>query len=286
MFASFNPGHVGISANLREGLALAQNHGFTGFDAQLNQIHDGVSSIGAAGVRDLYVEHQQRVGAWNLPFMPYRVTDSEWRDGITAMTAKLPSAKAIGAERAAMWIMPSHDELTYRQNFDHHVARFQPIARRLADHGMRLGLEFIGPETTLKRARYPFVRSVRETLELADAIGPNVGLLLDSWHWHTAAGTRADLEHLTKDNLVHIHVNDAPAGVELPDYIDNRRKLPGTTGVIDIKGFMAALARVKYDGPVTAEPFDPEVNALPTAQAAALTAKTTRFAVALAYEES
>ena len=31
MFASFNPGHVGISVPLEEGLVMAESHGFGGF---------------------------------------------------------------------------------------------------------------------------------------------------------------------------------------------------------------------------------------------------------------
>jgi len=45
---------------------------------------------------------------------------------------------------------------------------------------------------------------------------------------------------------------------------------------------MQALAVAGYDGPVTAEPFDREVSALPAGESAALTARTTREAVARA----
>jgi sugar phosphate isomerase/epimerase len=45
---------------------------------------------------------------------------------------------------------------------------------------------------------------------------------------------------------------------------------------------MQALAAAGYDGPVTAEPFDAELNALPAEEAAARTARATRSAVARA----
>jgi sugar phosphate isomerase/epimerase len=179
-----------------------------------------------------------------------------------------------------MWILSGSDERSYDDNFAFHVARFRPVAQLLAEHGIRLGLEFIGPETFLCSFKYPFVRSVASILQLARAIGPNCGLLIDAWHWHCAGGTRGDLRGLTRDLLVHVHVDDAPAGVPRAELIDNRRKLPCTTGVIDIDGFMQALADADYDGPVTAEPFDSELNALPAEEAAARTAKATRAAVA------
>jgi sugar phosphate isomerase/epimerase len=282
MFASFNPGHVGISVSLREGLALAERHGFGGFDAQLNAIHEEVTAHGVEALRYLYIQHGLRVGAWNLPFMPYRVSEDEWKRWLEKLPPLLASANSFGARRAGMWILPGSDDLGYEENFEFHVKRFQPIARLLADQNIRLGLEFIGPQTSFDGFKNPFIRSISSTLELAQAIGPNVGLLLDAWHWHTAGGAREDLKLLTRDNLVHIHVDDAPDGIPINELVDNRRRLPCTTGVIDIDGFMQGLADAGYDGPVTAEPFDPEINALPTNESATRTAKTTRSAVARA----
>lgn len=280
MFASLNPGHIGVKASLREGLALAERHGFGGYDASLPQLHEEVAEHGPAAVRELFQRHGLRVGAWNLPFMPYRVSEAELRQGLEKLAPMVRSAAAVGAVRAAMWIMPGDDERPFDENFAFHVERFRPVARLLADHGVRLGLEFVGPEATLRKFRHPFVRSLAGTIELAQAIGPNCGLLLDAWHWHCVGGTREELGVLTRDLLVHVHVDDAPAGVPRNELIDNRRKLPCTTGVIDIDGFMGALADAGYDGPVTAEPFDAEVNAMEAEQAVALTAKTTRQAVA------
>lgn len=285
MFASLNPGHVGIhNLTLQESLALAERHGFGGLDAQLAPLHEAVSRHGATAVRDLYYQHGLRIGAWNLPFMPYRVSEEEWRVEMGKLPPQLASVHALGARRAAMWILSGSDERAYEENWAFHVARFQPIARLLAEHNLRLGLEFIGPLTSQQKFKHPFIRSLREIIDLGRAIGPNCGVLIDAWHWHAAGGTRDDLKLLTHENLVHVHIDDAPTGIPRDELIDNRRKLPCTTGVIDIDGFMQALASACYDGPVTAEPFDAGVNALPPTEAAALTAKTTRDAVARAGE--
>jgi len=42
--------------------------------------------------------------------------------------------------------------------------------------------------------------------------------------------------------------------------MDNRRQLPVTSGVIDMKGFINALVKIGYDGPVECEPFDQELK--------------------------
>ncbi|UCE48261.1 MAG: sugar phosphate isomerase/epimerase, partial [Phycisphaerales bacterium] len=86
------------------------------------------------------------------------------------------------------------------------------------------------------------------------------GLLLDSWHWYTSHGTVEELLQLSGKDVVHVHVNDAPAGIEVDRQIDNRRQLPVTSGVIDTKGFINALVKIDYDGPVECEPFDQELR--------------------------
>jgi sugar phosphate isomerase/epimerase len=178
---------------------------------------------------------------------------------------KLPREAAIlqqlGVTRVTTWIMPGHGELTYLQNFAQHKARLSEAARVLNDHGLRLGLEFVGPRTSRARNRFPFICAQRDMMELVDAIGtPNVGLLMDSWHWYTSHGTVEELLTLSNKDIVHVHVNDAPAGVPVDQQADNRRALPLTTGVIDMKGFINALVRIGYDGPVECEPFDQQLR--------------------------
>jgi len=98
-------------------------------------------------------------------------------------------------------------------------------------------------------------------MELIVAIDtPNVGLLMDSWHWYTSQGTVEELLTLSNKDVVHVHVNDAPAGLAVDEQVDNRRALLVTTGVIDMKGFINALVRIGYEGPVECEPFDQQLR--------------------------
>jgi sugar phosphate isomerase/epimerase len=90
----------------------------------------------------------------------------------------------------------------------------------------------------------------------------NVGLLLDIWHLYTSYGTNDQVRELRNDDVVVVHINDAPAGVAVDEQIDNVRALPGETGVLDITGFLQALRAIGYDGPVTAEPFSQRVREL------------------------
>ena len=108
---------------------------------------------------------------------------------------------------------------------------------------------------------------MNEMLEFTKECGPNVGLLLDAWHWYTSHGTLDELRRLKAEQVVYVHVNDAPRGVEVDQQIDNVRDLPGATGVIDIAGFLRTLRQLGYEGPVTPEPFKKDLANLPSDEA-------------------
>ena len=139
------------------------------------------------------------------------------------------------------------------------------------------------PATSRAGKKHPFIHDMKGMLELADAIGTgNVGLLLDCWHWYCSRGTPDDILALRPEQVVHVHVNDAPAGVQIDRQLDHRRAMPAETGVIDVAAFLGALETIGYDGPVMAEPFSEKVRSLPPDQAVRLTAEALGKAFAAA----
>ena len=147
------------------------------------------------------------------------------------------------------------------------------MAEILQDHGIRLGIEFIGPKTFRNGKKFEFIYGLTDTLKLCTDLGPNTGLLLDLWHWYTSHGTQAELDNLTNQQVVAVHINDAPAGIPVDEQMDLVRCLPGETGVLDIAGFLKALQRAGYDGPVTIEPFSKRVNEMAPQDALRTTAE-------------
>jgi sugar phosphate isomerase/epimerase len=124
-------------------------------------------------------------------------------------------------------------------------------------------LEFLGPKTLYASLKYEFIHDMKSMLEMGAEMGGNVGLLLDCWHWYTSGATKADILALKPEQVVYVHVNDAPAGVGMDEFVDNVRGLPGETGVIPIADFLQALQTIGYDGAVTPEPFKKELGDLP-----------------------
>ena len=89
------------------------------------------------------------------------------------------------------------------------------------------------------------------------------------------------MKALSQSQVVYVHINDAPAGIDVDEQLDDVRHLPGESGVIDLVGFLQALNEIGYDGPVAVEPFDSALAALsPTERVlSAATACTQRFAL-------
>jgi sugar phosphate isomerase/epimerase len=260
-FKNFSPGHIGVRADQRQALDYAVKYGFEGIAPSEGEFEsESAAEIGEwlATMKDKGV----RYGAAGLS-VEFRRDDARFRSDLAQYPKRAGLLKQLGVTRVATWLLPGSDDLTYLENFKQHETRLREVAKVLKDSGIRLGLEFVGPRTTRERFRFPFACAQRDMMELVTAIGTdNVGLLLDSWHWYTSHGTVEELMQLSNRDIVHVHVNDAPSGAAVDQQVDNRRELPVTTGVIDMKGFINALVKIGYDGPVEVEPFDQELRKL------------------------
>ena len=260
MFRNLSPGAIGIRTDLAGAIDLAQRHGWQGLDLPTGEAVRLAAERTPDDVAALFEQARLRLGGWGLP-INWR-TDYD-RAALATLDQHAALAQRLGCTRVYTALPPASDELPFRENFDRHVAQFRPIAEVLAAHGCRLGLEFVGQRTKREDQRYGFIYSLEGMLCLAQAIGPNVGLLLDSYHWYCSLGTLADIRALRVEDVVYVHINDAPDGVAVEAQLDLVRRLPTATGVIDLAGFMGALREVGYAGPVTPEPFEQRLKELP-----------------------
>ncbi len=252
-------GHIGVRANQRQVLDYAVKYGFDSITPSLSEFQNKSVSEISEWVQ-IMKDKGIRYGTGGLP-VEFRRDENRFKADMARLPEQADVLRQLGVNRIATWVMPGHRELTYRQNFRQHKRRFHEIANVLKDYDIRLGLEFVGPRTSRARSRFPFISTQIGMMELVNAIGTgNVGLLMDSWHWYTSHGTVEELLQLSNKDIVHVHVNDAPKGILVDQQIDNRRALPVTTGVIDMKGFINALVKIGYDGPVECEPFDNELR--------------------------
>ena len=272
-FKNFAPGHIGVKANQQQALEYAVKYGFGGIAPSDGEF----ANKSAAEIGEWVALMKQkgiRYGAGGLP-VEFRRDEAQFQKDMAQLPKRAGLLKQLGVTRVATWITPGHNELTYLQNFKMLETRFREAAKVLKDNDIRLGLEFVGPRTSREKFRFPFACTQVDMMELAEAVGTgNVGLLLDSWHWYTSHGTVEELARLSNKDIVHVHVNDAPSGIAVDKQMDTQRKLPVTTGVIDLKGFINALVKLGYDGPVECEPFDQELRKMDQAAIVQTTAES------------
>jgi sugar phosphate isomerase/epimerase len=259
MYTAIGPEALGIRGlSLTEAIALTRDSGFTGLCAPIRLIADAVEERGVESVREEFAQAGVRPAHWNLP-VAWR-DDTQYKADLGELPRLAAVARELGQTRTATFMPSGSDERAFRENFDWHVARLRPIAEILRDEGIRFGIEYIGPKTYRDAFRHEFIYTLDGLMELIAAINvDNVGVMLDSWHLFASGGSLADIERLTNEDIVVVHVNDAPAGIPWDEQIDTVRALPMETGVIDLAGFMRALQDLGYDGPVMPEPFNQRV---------------------------
>jgi len=225
----------------------AAEYGFQAVDVDALSL---VERLGLEPARELLQKHGIVIGTIGLP-VEWRTTDEAFLQGLERLAKSAAAAAALGCMSCCTYILPSTD-----MKPAHFMAvatkRLRICAQILGAYGIRLGLEFVGPHHLRTQWKHPFIWTVDETLDWIDAIGEsNVGLLFDAYHWYTNELTVADIERLRPEQIVHVHINDAP-DLPVEEVLDNGRLYPGE-GVIDLAGFLRALHHIGYKGVVAQE---------------------------------
>jgi sugar phosphate isomerase/epimerase len=261
-------------------IRLAHKHGYDAVVPDASFVAD----LTEDSRRQLLDDMRDKKLVWGAAGLPvsFGGDDARFDDGLKRLPHLAAALQKVGATRIGTAIGSSSSQLTYLANFRRTATRIRACAKILADHNLRLGLEYLGPKTMWASRRHSFVHSMAETKELIAEVGAdNVGFILDSWHWYTAHETAADILTLENKDIVACDLNDAPLNIPVDEQIDSRRELPAATGVINLKDFLGALLAIGYDGPLRAEPFNRTVDQMDDDAACAETAKAMRRAFKL-----
>lgn len=274
------PGAIGVKVNQKECLEAAIKYGFEAIEPR-------AGDLAAMKAQELagFLESMKKANiSWGMSGLPvqFRNSEQQFQEDLAKLPAAAEILNKVGVKGMGTWIMPTHKELTYIENFKQHATRLQAIANILGHYDMKLGLEYVGPKTLMARDKFSFVRTMKECRELIKATGEkNVGVQLDSFHWFCAGETAADLLMLDREDIVTVDLNDAYAGRSADEQIDGQRELPTATGVIDLKAFLGALLQIGYDGPIRAEPFNKKLRDMDNEAALKETAEKMKRAFAL-----
>ena len=268
-----NPGSIGVELDQKGTLEAAVKYGYEAIVSFPMELSDWSEKE----LRTFKEKMQEKGISWGSAGLPldFRKDEQTFKDGLEKLPIAGKTLQKVGASRMNTWIMPTHPTLSYSANMKQHAKRLGECAKILADFGVKLGLEYVGPKTLMARDRYPFIHTFGECLELIANTGQeNVGIQLDSFHWYCGEDTVEDLLSLKPEQIITVDLNDARSDLSRDSQIDGTRELVGTTDVIDIAGFFKALVEIGYDGPVRSEPFNKKLNEMEDAKAMALDIKT------------
>src|SRR5579864_1503451 len=268
MYLSLNPTLVADRVPWPEFAHLAAKVGFGGVDVSTS----GAMKEGFKLSQALFEQLKLTPAVAGFP-VEFRKDDATFRRDLAKLEEAAQFVAAIGCPRMNTYILSSSDRPKAEQR-KIYKERFRVAADILARSHVRLGLEFLGPLHLRKLFPYEFIWRMDEMLEFAKECGPNVGLELDSWHWHHAGGTTKDIIHAGKENIVNVQVNDSP---HLPPekIRDDERLMPGE-GVIDLVGFFHALKETGYAEGVSPEVFGRGLKNIPPEDGARMGLETTR----------
>ncbi len=140
------------------------------------------------------------------------------------------------------------------------------VTQRAAALGVAICIEFI-PGTGIP--------DLATAAQISSAVGANIGILVDTWHFARTGGTAAELRGLAAGSVLSVQVNDRMDGeggpVEGPDglvYLTMaNRRLPGE-GELPLADLVSALLANNPGMPIGIEVFSDEMRSL-TAQEAA-----------------
>jgi sugar phosphate isomerase/epimerase len=261
-------GALGVQASQTEAIDYAARFGFDSVDANGPYLEN----LSPSDLNALIDRMRAKKIEWAIAGFPveFRKDDASFLESMKAFPAYAAALQRAGVKNVTTWISPASSDRTYLDNLYTHARRLRDAASVMQDHGLRFGLEYVAPKTLWSAQRFPFVHTMAEMKDLIGEIGqPNVGFVLDSWHWYTAGEKKKDLLTLKAEQVVSVDLNDAPAGIPVDQQIDNHRELPAATGVIEIAAFLGALKEIGYTGPVRVEPFNEAVRRMPPEHAIA-----------------
>jgi sugar phosphate isomerase/epimerase len=253
---ALNPATAGGELSVTEYLGLAAVTGYEWIELDSRQAPQ-LFALGAEHAARLLRELRLRIASFFLP-VNWRDEEARFEADLQPFAALVPFFAALGADRCCTYLFPN--QATPPEESRSRIGRrFQRVDQILARSGLRFGLEFLGPAHFLSDPGYTFLYRMQDMLAFAESISPNVGVLVDSLHWHCQGGDTAALAAVPAGRIVYAHIDDAPPG-PLAAQRDDDRLLPGE-GVIDLVGFIRSLTAAGYAGPIGIEIDGPYLRA-------------------------
>ncbi len=250
MYKNLNAESLGINGRQNELIELTLTYKFRGFDIDIQELVQQIESRGRDHATRFLQSANVKIGGFDLP-IDLTLEDSEFETEITRLDEVAELAESLGATRCIANLLPYCLHRAYHENFELHRTRIGRVVQVLAPHQIRLGVGFIAPKSARPEGESQFIATPNALLTLIQTIGEDVGLCLDTWHWHVGGGTVSQLKDFPVEKVVMVRLADLPADADLETITQEQRLLPGSTGVVPNVEWLRWLSDHDYSGPIT-----------------------------------
>lgn len=235
-------------------LEACEKYGFDFIEIRFDCLKEFLKKHALNELADWFKGHKLKPYAYNtLIFFNQR--DAE---GVREIDEEVDFVIEVGnaIDMKTMITVPSFDigPLSIGEIREEAVQRLRYLSDRIAPHGMRISLEFCG-------AHNCSINQLGTALDVVEAVDrDNVGVTLDTFHFHAMGSRWEDLERLDGRKIFACHLNDSE---DLPvgSMGDDKRLWPGD-GCIDHDKIFRTLKNTGFDGVCTVELFRPEYYTL------------------------
>ena len=262
MFLNLNAQSLGVSGRQSELIELALTYGFKGIDTDIDYLVRQTELHDFEHAARFFSSANLRIGGFDLPVC-WQGDDAQFEEDLSRLSAIAEVANRIGAIGCRTVVMPASDERPYHENFEFHRQRFTRIAETLAEHSIRLGLDFLATPRHREGLQYQFIHSPDALVTLAKTVGmENVGIAVDVWQWQVAGATWEPLRELSANEIVSVRIADVPAEFDPATIADEDRLLASDGGTIDVVSIIKLLAEKGFEGPLTPYPDPSQFNGI------------------------
>ncbi len=273
MYKSLNFRAIGMAVDAAATIEIAAETGFEAVDLMVRDLLE--KGLKPSDLRSSMNAFGLRAATWPMP-VRWRGDEEVFESDLLEFQRFSQAAEVLGLEATSTWILPEAlPARTREQSLEIQRRRIERMCRILADHGMRLGIEVLGPKTCRTGLRESLAEKLSDAWTCLGDLWTtykNLGIVADVFHLHAADESFDECLALGVDRIVVAHIADLRPGFRgsLDEIIDGERELPGKAGIVDSARFLDLLAKSKYEGPVIAEPLQgcPSLSGLSPVEAA------------------
>lgn len=133
------------------------------------------------------------------------------------------------------------------------IESFAALCNDAAEHGVRIGFELMP---------FGMIDNLKEALTMLEGAGAtNGGIIFDLWHLSKMGVPNEEISRVPLKHIVSVEINDGTFTCPWSLHEDtiNHRRFCGE-GEFDVKGFLAALEKTGYSGPIGIEVLSKELR--------------------------